>query len=723
MKRLMILGAAYTQTPLYQAARRLGVRTIAASIPGDYPGFALAEESVFVDIADPEAVTEAAAKAGADGIATCGLDLGMRAIGAACESLHLPGPSRAAAERAANKYEMKKALTAAGVQTARFFCIRNEEELEEAMDRLAFPVVLKAADLMGSRGIFRSDTREEARQNFRRSMAATRQEYCLIEEFIEGELFGVEAMVQNGQFLFILPDNTEAFPGSVPTPVGHSVPFRGLESLGEQILEQTAKAVKALGLDNCPVNCDFIRKEGKVYVVELTGRSGATGLAELVGLYYGVDYYEMIVRLALGEPVASFFSEPAAPPAILTHTLTADRRGILKKIVSDAADAEGVAELSFNVAPGDEVRPYTNGRDRIGQVILTGGSLRQCEKRLKKVLDGIRLDLEGDLPLFCTPIQLLGQLSGENRIYMKREDLLPFSFGGNKVRFARAFLEDMDRKGADAMIIYGGYHSNLCRILASACAGRGIPCSMVHNVNDADPEAPGFNRQLILQSGVREYRCHKGEIAPAVQAAMDDFRKEGRIPYYIYGNIYGEGNAAVPMKAYAAVYREILRQEKEAGLHFDYLFLASSTNTTQSGLLAGHLEEGDERKIVGISVTRKAGRAVEVIRKNLREYQEKTGSTYSLCADPEILLEDRYLAGGYGLWDEKTEETIRRVYRKEGIGLDPTYTGKAFCGMEQYLKEHRITGKNILFLHTGGTPLFFDYLAEYGNRVDRTEEA
>ena len=92
---------------------------------------------------------------------------------------------------------------------------------------------------------------------------------------------------------------------------------------------------------------------------------------------------------------------------------------------------------------------------------------------------------------------------------MKREDLLPFSFGGNKVRFAQAFLEDMIRKQCDAMIIYGGYHSNLCRILAAACAGKGIPCSMIHNVDDADPERESSNARLIRASGVREYHCHK----------------------------------------------------------------------------------------------------------------------------------------------------------------------------------------------------------------------
>ena len=113
MKKLMILGAGYTQIPLIEAAKRMGCYTITASIDGDYPGFLAADEAAYVDIADPRAVAEKAAKLQVDGVTTCGLDLGMAAIGAACEALSLPGPSAEAARKASNKLEMKKALSAA----------------------------------------------------------------------------------------------------------------------------------------------------------------------------------------------------------------------------------------------------------------------------------------------------------------------------------------------------------------------------------------------------------------------------------------------------------------------------------------------------------------------------------------------------------------------------------------------------------------------------------
>ena len=71
MKKLMILGASYSQLPLYEAAERLGIKTIAASTPGDWPGFQAADESTYTDISDPGAVMEAARKFQADGITTC----------------------------------------------------------------------------------------------------------------------------------------------------------------------------------------------------------------------------------------------------------------------------------------------------------------------------------------------------------------------------------------------------------------------------------------------------------------------------------------------------------------------------------------------------------------------------------------------------------------------------------------------------------------------------
>lgn len=394
-KRLMILGASYSQIPLMEAAKRLGVTAIAASIPGDYQGFQYADEIVYVDITDPEAVVKAAKEAKIDGVATCCMDVGIRALGHVCEKLGLPGLGIAAAEASCNKYLEKEAYMRHGVNTARFYKVQNKSELEKALTDLNFPVMVKAVDLMGSRGIFRSDNVEEALANFEKTMEATNQDFCIVEEFIEGTMFGVEAMVANGELAYVLPLGNDLRQGNPPFPVGHHVPWEKEDTLLDQVKEQVQKVVDALGYDNCPMDLDCMLKDDQIYIIEATGRAGATCITDTVSIYYGIDYFEAIVKVALGLDVKDMFQREDIPrmPNV-TRLLSAEEKGIVEKIHIPGQLPEGVVDLSFNIGKGSVVQPMENGRDRIGQLIIKDESLEECYKKLEMVLSQIHLEMQ-----------------------------------------------------------------------------------------------------------------------------------------------------------------------------------------------------------------------------------------------------------------------------------------------------------------------------------------
>ena len=314
------------------------------------------------------------------------------------------------------------------------------------------------------------------------------------------------------------------------------------------------------------------------------------------------------------------------------------------------------------------------------------------------------MDILAETPIH--PLRMHG-----NDFYIKRDDLLPFCLGGNKVRIAHAFLEDMRAKGGNFMILYGNGRSNLCRVLANACRIEGIPCLMVCS-DDADGSSVlTGNSRLVGWLDVEVLHCAKDQIAPAVDRAFEIAESRGFVPYYIYGNRFGEGNEGTAARAYADAYGEICRQEEHMGVHFDYIFHASGTGATQSGLVCGHLHARDERRIVGISVSRGRERGTRILRAGVESYFAGRGLLLPENFEQEIELTDAYLAGGYGKYDDAILSVIRAQFRENGICLDPTYTGKAFRGMCSYLDEHNIRGKQILFLHTGGTPLFFDALS------------
>ena len=78
---------------------------------------------------------------------------------------------------------------------------------------------------------------------------------------------------------------------------------------------------------------------------------------------------------------------------------------------------------------------------------------------------------------FNTPIY---QIEDEtNNIYVKREDLIPFSFGGNKVRIAANYFKDLITNDFDAVMSYGASSSNMCRVIAAMAKKYGINCFIV----------------------------------------------------------------------------------------------------------------------------------------------------------------------------------------------------------------------------------------------------
>lgn len=304
-----------------------------------------------------------------------------------------------------------------------------------------------------------------------------------------------------------------------------------------------------------------------------------------------------------------------------------------------------------------------------------------------------------------TPITPLYGMEG-NHFYIKREDLLPFSFGGNKVRIARELFADMDLKGGNCMIGYGDTRSNLSRAIANISSQRKGVCHIVLPADDDGSHIWTNNSAIVEMCDAHLHFCKKDEVADAVQAVWDECVQKGMKPYYIYGDKYGHGNEEVPLRAYVKVFREIQNQADDMGIQFDYIFLATGTGMTQAGMIAGAAVYGLEgKKIIGISVSREKVRQEKIINDMLSAFSNKNNVSFE---DSCIEVCDEYIGGGYGKYNKDIIDTIKKMMVLNGIPLDPIYTGKAFWGMLQYMKSREIAGKNVLFIHTGGAPLFFD---------------
>lgn len=302
-----------------------------------------------------------------------------------------------------------------------------------------------------------------------------------------------------------------------------------------------------------------------------------------------------------------------------------------------------------------------------------------------------------------TPIQQLSGDYSQNRLFMKRDDMLPFSFGGNKVRKAYEFYKEIKKDDIDVVMTYGSNSSNHCRIIANMAAAMGISC---HIISPEENRTVLYNTKMVTNFGAEIETCPVEKVAETIAKRIEMYEKQGKKVYFIQGG--GHGNPGT--EGYVKAYREILTQERELGVQFDYIFHASGTGTTQAGLICGQLlaERDTAAQIVGISIARDEARGRSVVKQSIQEY---LADRYDVLYREDFLVfTEQYRCEGYGKYNEEIEEQICKVMYQEGIPMDTTYVGKAFWGMQKYLKTYGIKDKNILFIHTGGTPLYFDKL-------------
>ena len=309
-----------------------------------------------------------------------------------------------------------------------------------------------------------------------------------------------------------------------------------------------------------------------------------------------------------------------------------------------------------------------------------------------------------------TIIQRLGMLHG-SELFCKREDLLPYSFGGNKARKAALFFQQIDTGDYNCVVSYGSGSSNHCRVVSNLCAARGMECILV---SPLEAFAQTNNLRLTELFGARRITVPVQQVHDTIETTLQSLRDAGKRPYFIPGG--GHGNLGT--QAYVDCFREILQWEREQGCSFDEIYFASGTGTTQAGLICGKLMSGSGVSIRGVSIARQNPRGREVVLQSVRDYlaSEHISAGESAIQNATVFL-DNYTGAGYGSSSRAILETMRTAMIRWGLPLDVTYTAKAFYGMEQELLSRRDAGTRVLFLHTGGHPLFFDDLQKIGQRL------
>lgn len=286
------------------------------------------------------------------------------------------------------------------------------------------------------------------------------------------------------------------------------------------------------------------------------------------------------------------------------------------------------------------------------------------------------------------------------RLFVKRDDAIPFGFGGNKIRKLEFVVAQARAGGADTLITCGGVQSNHARATAAVAARMGMRAVLV--LNGEQPALPRGNVLLDTMLGAEiRYVSRREDRAPAMREAAGQLRREGATPYEI------PVGASTPLGAmgFVTAVAEVAEQMPPP----DAIVHATSSGGTQAGLVAGCEIAGLDTRVIGISADDPAEALVAQVRSIIVGMEDLLDTDgLALAESRPIHVDDRFVGGGYGVETAESMEATGLAARTEAIFLDPTYTAKAMAGLIRAVREERFReDETVLFWHTGGLPGIF----------------
>lgn len=339
---------------------------------------------------------------------------------------------------------------------------------------------------------------------------------------------------------------------------------------------------------------------------------------------------------------------------------------------------------------------------------------------------------------FPTPFHKLNNLSADYgvNILIKREDMSgPSSFGGNKVRKIEYIIGDAIANGYDTLITVGGYQSNAALQLSQYCNIHGLKCIAVlgDTKNQGDPEERTGNLLLNSILGTEIHLVHRDEpkgnynmnpLWEKVNNKIDSLIKENEDKGHKVMHVPVGCTSPSGWVSYLEVFNEICDQSKIEGHEVDYIFHANGSAGSLPGMIVGKFLTGSSTKIISIN-NRRYGPGEVVGEEDIfnrvkylfEKFDIEPPTDDAIWA--EINIDQEYLGNGYGAPTTESSNAIIEVAKREGLFLDPVYTGKSFSGLLSYIQTGKIPkGSNVCFIHTGGTGGIFAGKKSFGEELN-----
>ena len=333
-----------------------------------------------------------------DGVAAVGDEPAILAA-AAAEMLGVPFHPPAAARACHDKFLARELFQAAGMRLPQFFRVPLSDDPRILANTAGYPCVLKPLGLSASRGVIRANDPAGFVAAFERILAMlSRQDFIQIESYIPGREFAVEGLVTAGEFeplaIFDKPDPLE---GPFFEETIYVTPSREPSGVQQELLECTARAVRALGLRHGPVHAELRYNDEGAWILEAAARPIGGLCARTLRFTGGASLEEAIIRHALtgGKPCPT-----NGPSGVMMIPIP--RAGLYESVegLEQARAVPGIEDIVITAKEGQKLVPLPEGATYLGFIFARGETPALAEQALRRSHAELRFQIATVLPTF-----------------------------------------------------------------------------------------------------------------------------------------------------------------------------------------------------------------------------------------------------------------------------------------------------------------------------------
>jgi biotin carboxylase len=392
--RLLVLGAGPAQLGLLAAARKRGLYVIAVDRDASAPGFRYADRRAIVSTEDEQGIERLAEAERVDGLISPGIDWPVGIAARVAAKLGLPHPiTPEAATLATSKLKQRDRFGQAGIPQPRFASCHSVEEAQAAAQELGYPVVVKAPDRQGQRGLGVVEAPAALAAAATAALEASRNATLLVEELVHGREVTVNGFSVAGQFhALTVTDRHTASAPAFGVALAHAWPCSQPPLQIASAIDAARRAAAALGIANGPTYTQLLVSEQGAVVGELAARLGGGHDAELCRAALGVDLNAVALSAALGEPVGRHLLAPKARVGGACIRFLVAPEGELQEVrgLDEAFALDGVRGIRVYRRAGHVFTPLRRGSDRAGAILAVGRSAEHALARAEEAAQLIR---------------------------------------------------------------------------------------------------------------------------------------------------------------------------------------------------------------------------------------------------------------------------------------------------------------------------------------------